>query len=228
MLSFVFDWMQKYGIESLISLAVIGGVYVLWVQFLKYYFDRLRNKNSEQDDTIIFTRRRKEDLKDQEFFSNIEFKLNVDIPSEEFPGNEARSALLRDLTKLLFSSYHEHMFKFINDIDTEWSRTEWAKNMNDVNYKAIDHFKAKSMENKIPPEALKRYLVWYTPYMQQIFFYIRKISSMENKNAIENTNTFLLLLELILINALSDVTKATSFNGELDDIEYNGKVIGEE
>ena len=230
MISTILSWIEEYGVESIVVLVVLGAGYILYEQYIKYIFQNKLNKHKstkkQKEEEIFLRRRRKDDLKSQEFFSNIEFKLNVDIPSEEFSHDPPRSELLRDFMKNLLSAYHSNMMNFVVHLDIEWDKIEWCQELNDTNYKTIDDFKSKCVEQNIPQEAIKRFLVWYTPYMQQIFFYIRKISSMQNKNSVENTNTFLLLLELILMNALSDITKFSAFNGDLDGLEYKGNVIG--
>lgn len=233
MWSAALEWIEKYGLESIVIIAIIGAGYVFYEQGIKYYFQRKLKKDANKDvesnkqEQKFLTSKHKDDLKNQEFFSNIEFKLNVDVPSEDFSSDPVSDELLRGFMKSLLSAYHKNMMDFVKEMNVEWNNTEWRMKLNSVNYKAMDDFKASCIEKSFPNEAIKKFLVWYTPYMQQIFFYIRKISMMQNKNAVENTNTFLLLLELILMNAFSDIVKYPSIKNDLDGIEYKGNIVGE-
>jgi len=228
MISSIINWIEQYGPESIGVLAILVGLFVLYEQYVKYFFEkRLKSKNrSQYKEEREHLDRRKADLPEQEFFSNILFKLTVEIPSENFSEDAVKSELFRDIMRQLLGSYHSYMIEFVSEIDVEWDRATWNSRLNDKHYKIVENFKVNALESGVPALAIKRFMVWYTPYMQQIFFYVKKVSAMHNKNSIENTRTFLLLLELILMNALTDIVKSPVINGDLDGIEYKGNVIG--
>lgn len=225
----ILEFFKDYGVEGILALAIAGGLYVLWESYVKYIFQKkyseYDNKNNTQAENE-YLEDRKRALQTQEFFSNIQFKMHVDIPSEEFSTDEVRRCLYKNIMMALFEAYYNNMLEFVRGIDVSWDKHEWSNALNDVNYKIIEDFKAGCAQREVPKEAIKEFVIWYTPLMKQIYFYVRKISAMNNKSSVENTNTYLLLLELILMNTLSDMKNFSSFDGDLVGLEYKGKVIG--
>lgn len=228
MISELVNLTKDYGIVGVIILFVLGLSYVYYQGYVGYIFKR-KYSNEERTNNInnaAYLERRKNDLQKQEFFANMQFKIYVDIPSEDFSDDEGRKCLYRALMLTLFEAYNENMLEFVSKLNVNWDKSEWAAALNEQNYKLLEDFKAKAAQKEVPKLAVKIFVAWFTPYIQQIYFYVRKIAGMHNKNAIENTNTFLLLLELILMNALSDMRNFSTFDGELDGTDYKGKVIG--
>jgi len=225
------EWLEKYGGESIVVLVISGALYVFWETYIKYIFQKKysdykrKNDNPVLEDKPATTEEQKDMLKHQDFFSNVEFKINVDIPSEDFSKNPVKKCLYKNILLILFEAYHENMLIFIKNLDVNWDKHEWLKELNTVNYKIIEELKSKSTQRGIPKKAIQFFLTWYNPFMQQIYFYMRKISDMDNRNAVDNTNTYLLLLELILMNTLSDIKNIGNFDFELDGLEYKGQII---
>jgi hypothetical protein len=230
MLSEILGWVEKYGTDTAFILLGAAILYGLYDKYLSYFFSRKLRKERNEDinERGEFVEKRKNDLKNQEFFSNIHFKMNVDILTEDFSKDHVRSELFRDILVLLFKCYYDSMANFIKVVDPNWDKDQWTRALNKEIIKVVEIFKERAIVENIPPEAIERFLLWYSPYIQQIYFYIRKIREMGNRNAIENTSTFLLLLELILTNVMSDIQKYSVFNGKLDGLEYKGNVIGEQ
>lgn len=230
MFSEVLKLLENYGLGTVVVLAVCAVLYGFYDKYLSFYFNDKLNKRKQRTkdkDEEQCIERRKNSLKDQEFFSNVQFKMNVDLVSEEFSKDPVRSELFKDIIRILFQAYYDTMLNFVKTVDPEWTKDEWARTINKEMLVAIEKFNERCQLENIPPEAVKRFLLWLSPYMQQVYFYIRKVRGMGNRNAIENTNTFLLLLELILTNVLSDVQKYTIFNGSLKGLEYKDSVIGD-
>lgn len=229
MLSEIFSWIERYGTDTAIILVVCAAIYAFYDKYLSYWFSRRLRKEAKKDSNTEkeFIEKRKNNLKNQEFFSNIHFKMNIDILSETFSEDPIRSQLYRDILVVLFKCYYDSVANFIKIVDHEWDKDQWARALNKEMIAVIETFKEQAVVEEIPEPAVKSFLLWYSPYMQQVYFYIRKIRGMGNRNAIENTNTFLLLLELILTNVVSDIQKYTVFNGKLKGIEYKGNIVGE-
>jgi hypothetical protein len=229
MLSEIFVWIEKYGMGAAIFLFLAATVYGFYDQYLSYFFSSKlkREKRTKDENTREFIERRKDSLKDQEFFSNIHFKITVDISSETFSNNSTKSKMISDMLIILFKCYYDSMANFVKIVESDWDKNDWARFLNKEMLGAKERFRELARVEDIPSEAVDRFMLWYTPYMQQIYFYIRKIRGMGNRSSIENTNTFLLLLELILTNVMSDIQKRAAFNGTLDGIEYKGGIIGD-
>lgn len=219
---------KDYGTEGIIIVCFIGGLYAVWEAYVKYIFQKkykdYDNKNNSHNENL-FLEERKKALHTQEFFPNIQFKINVDIPSEEFSSDEVMRCLYKNIMLSLFESYYDNMSEFVKSLDISWDKNEWANALNTTNYKIIEDFKAICAQREIPKEAVKYFIIWYTPLMQQIYFFVRKIAAMNNKSSVENTNTYLLLLELILMNTLSDVKNFDILDNEFEGLEYKGNII---
>ena len=228
-MSSILFWLDKYSVESVIILVIISALYATWVAYIRYFFkkkytkDNTKNTNKKTKEQ----EERKEQLQAREFFPNLEFKINVEVPAEEFSSDPVKRCLYKDILATLFECYYTGMIEFIEHLDVSLDQTEWSSKLNSTNYKIIENFKAKAAEREIPKVVIREFNNWYSPFRKQIYYYIRKIALMDCKDAIENTNTYLLLLELILMNTLADMKNFSSFDGAFEGIEYKGKVIGE-
>lgn len=225
MLKEIFAWVDAYGPEAVVGIAAGAAAYLLYDKSVAYYFDKRLLDHKYDKEDLAYMERRKADLQAQDFFSNITFKLNVDIPAEHFSEDPVRSEIHKAILSVLMQAYYDNMLEFVKEVDISWNRMDWSIALNNKNYETIEQFKERAVAQDIPKEAVRLFLVWFTPYIQQIYFYIKKISTMQNKNSVENTNIFLLLLELILMNTLADIQKLTIFNGNLTGMEYKGKII---
>jgi len=224
----ILEFLKEYGVGGIIGLAIGGGLYVLWQSYVKYIFKKLYDRYDTRHDIRKeknYLDNRKKALQSQEFFPNIKFKMNVDIPSEDFSTDEGRRCLYKNIMLALFESYYNNMIEFSRGLDTSWDNNEWANSLNSVNYKIIEDFRANCAQREIPKDVVKYFIIWFTPIMKQIYFYVKKISAMNNKNSIENTNTYFLLLELILMNTLSDIKNFDMADNHLEGLEYKGKII---
>lgn len=229
------EWLEKYGIEGIIILVLAGGIYALWEAYIKYIFKKKYSKYSQSGESaekikaedLEELERRKMILQAQEFFPNIQFKINVDIPSEEFSPDPTVKCVCKNIMLILFEQYNTYMQNFVKDMDVQWNKNEWATELNNMNYKIIEDFKSKAAQQEIPKEVVKEFVIWYSPYMKQIYFYVRKIAAMNNRSSVENTNTYLLLLELILMNTFSDIKNFCVLISDFKGLEYKGKVIGD-
>lgn len=229
MLSSIIVWLEKYTVESVVMLVVASGLYATWVGYVRYFFQKryLKTDNNTTSRHIKELEEKKEHLQTREFFPNLEFKINVDVPAEDFSVDSVRQCLCKSILITLFECYYSGMTNFIKNVNVTWDRTQWAENLNAVNYRIMENFKAKAAEREIPKIAIREFSSWYSPFRKQLYYYIRKISRMDNHDAIENTNTYLLILELILMNALADMKNSSTFKENFDGIEYNGNIIGE-
>lgn len=232
MLSSIIVWLEKYSVESVITLVILSVLYATWTAYIRYFFKSIYTKKQNTKNSKVKEQeeleKKKEQLETREFFPNLKFKINVDISTEEFSSDVVKRCLYKDILTILFESYYTNTIDFVKNLDVSWNTSEWASKLNDVNYKIIEEFKANAARQEIPKVVILAFNDWYSLYRKQIYYYIKKITQMNDKDAVEDTNTYLLILELILMNVLADMKNFSSFDDDFRGVEYKGKIIGQE
>lgn len=165
------------------------------------------------------------DLKNHDFFKNIEFKINIDLPMEKFTSDANRNAMYQDLMGHLYSTYHRNMLLFANSVSIGMQAADWNPKLNKTHYTIIQEFTEECMRNSIPEPAIQLFMSWYTPYITRIYHYISSIDRIPDVSIMAKTRMFLLLLELILATLTADAQHAPKLNGELDGLEYKGLTL---
>jgi len=207
--------LAEYGIASTIVVVLVFIVFFL-----------IRNssvlQSSKTKETTVTKSKPDLHLQRHEFFTNIEFKINVDLPIEMFSTDQNRNIMFRDMMVYLFSSYHRNMLNCVNSIDEKYTGKQWLEAINKAHYNVIQEFFEECIRNAVPEPALNAFMKWYNPYINRIYQYIVTIASIPDTTAFGKTRIFLLVLELILATLCADAQDAKEINGELEGLEYKG------
>lgn len=213
MMPTLLDILAEYGIFS----AVIVTFIIIIVALLRSKVGGTVPVFEQSDEAIsIYT---------HQFFSNIEFKINIDLPIETFSENANRNVMYQDIMVILFSTYLNYMKDFAKAIKRSWDANDWKNKINDVHYDIIEEFKKECASQGVPEEAIKVFMVWYNPYLNRIYQYINHVAKMPTVSPESKTRVFLLVLELILATVTADAQRQSILNGELNGIEYKGLVL---
>lgn len=208
-------------------LAEYGVVSAVLVTFIIIIFALLKSRGSFQDSNIYGTeasneRRRRPPLYTHQFFSNIEFKVNIDLPIESFSEHPSRNVMYQDIMIILFSTYLKNMKMFIKTFNPKWGSDDWKYQINKTHYNLIEEFKSECLRKDIPEIAVKIFMTWYNPYLNRIYQYINHVAKMPEVGPEGKTRVFLLVLELILATVTADAQRQSILNGQLTGMEYKG------
>lgn len=205
-----------------------GIVSAILVTFVVIIFFLLRARAG--DDTVVpynfgQDRKSKKPLYTHPFFSNIEFKINIDLPIETFSEHPNRNVMYQDIMVILFSSYLKYMSGFVKSFNHRWGVDDWKYEINRVHYNIIEEFENECAKSGIPETAIKIFMIWYNTYLNRIYQYINHVAKMPDLTPEGKTRVFLLVLELILATVTADAQRQSILNGELSGMEYNGLTL---
>jgi hypothetical protein len=179
-------------------------------------------ENETKAETI---QRRKNNLLKHDFFSNLKFKTEIDLPLETFTELPNRNKLYVDLVILLLTEYRNNLISFIEVMDPYGESSKWATTLHEYHYTILDNFVREAEAAGIPEEAVKIFKSFFGTYAQKIYLYINNIAKLPDTSVIDKTKMILLLLELILVTAVADIKKMKVLNGTLNGMEYDGLII---
>lgn len=215
----ILDILAEYGLASAVIVSCLVIIFILLKGKSTTIF------SSSGGDPVSIEHQKEMELRTHDFFNNIEFKINIDLPLETFSENKNRNIMYQDLMVYLFLAYHRNMRNFVNTISSSWTTEEWSRHLNNTHYAILQEFNEECIRNGIPEIAVNIFMAWYHPYVTRIYQYISNISKISKVNAISKTNVFLLVLELILATLTADAQRETILNGQLDGLEYKGLVL---
>lgn len=203
-------------------------VYILWVVLKEKIMNFFHNHNSfhHNKDKLDNNAR----LEYHPFFSNARYRLDFEIPLLELMTEKpVKQQMFRDLLHIFVSCLYDG-FKSIVIIETEmeeWSPEKWSleisKKMNEI----VMNFKHTACMGGIPLLAIEKFNRWNGETIENLFEYIFNLG---NSNIFSTnkarTNTFLYLLQLLLVTTIGDAEKSLrEINGQLAGMEYKNQEI---
>lgn len=212
------DILAEYGVVS----AVLVTFLIIIFALLK---SRTFNSSLSYDPDSSSDRRQKVPLYTHQFFSNVEFKINIDLPIETFSEHPSRNIMYQDIMVILFTTYLKNMKAFVKAFNDQWNADDWRYHINKAHYNLIEEFKANCLKAEIPEAAIKLFMTWYNPYLNRTYQYINHVAKMSEVGPDGKTRVFLLVLELILATVTADAQRQSILNGELSGMEYKGLVL---
>ena len=218
---------KDYGLETLAIMLIATVVYLFAKGHVDLYvFKKKRNitnpkKNPENiqqefDDSVVA-------ILNSEFFRNLKFKISVDIPTATFSNDHTLDMVYTDLMLSLFTSFEKILTEKTSAIKKD---AEWVKVYLDGIYLIIDEYDKEARNRGIPSPIISDFKIWFSPFIYQIYHYVVIIDTNVVGGPVEKIRIFLLALELILVNAMSQLESLEVFGEKYTGVEYRGKVIG--
>lgn len=218
---------KDHSIETMAIVLIIGVIYLYAKGYIDFYMFKKREKYLELGKpTEMDFEESMKDIEEGEFFRNLKFKVHIDLPVETFSTDPVLNELYRDLTICLFSSYGDKMKLLLQDLNFTDNRDQWANFFLDTVYETMKDFERRVEDKNIPTKALEEFQIWFAPFLQQTYHYITLVDAHMGTDRIQKTKSFLLLLELVLVNALAQLQKFDVIDDKLVGMEYRGGVVG--
>jgi len=168
------------------------------------------------------------DLKLHPFFANVDYKLNVDIPTMEFDSDKPiRRKLARQLLCLTIQSYRNAACTLAHENMNGWSSEKWTSEVMRVFTTAMRSLEIESREDGIPDIIIQKFVRWNGKTRDTLHDYVAMLgSSRSYKTNLAKTNTLFLVMNILLVSTLGDAERTLKeLNGEITGLEYKGSTL---
>jgi hypothetical protein len=168
------------------------------------------------------------DIKFHPFFANTQYHLMVEIPNLEImPDMPIRQKVFKDLIYIKMKTMYDICKDFSELNMEEWRKEEWVNNAKIYINKMVVEYELRARQEGIPDIVIQKYKNWSLHEIDLIYEYVGMLggSALYTNNR-ERTNTFLLIMNLMLVTTLGDAERTLDeLNGELTGKEYKGHKI---
>lgn len=211
--------LKSYGWFGLIG---VGGL-ILVYKFLEGTIKKYTAKTA-----AIFTHKKEETIRMHEFFTSIDHKLNVIIPTMTvFETKPIRQALLRDLIYCSLASVLEVSNKIIVTDQDKWNHSQWTyemlASMNTMN----ELFLNMCRERGIPEVVYTKYLHWYFKRLNYFRATVQQIGASEIYSTMElkTFSFFYHLSAFVSLMTLDAEQTLRELNGDITGFTYKNGII---
>lgn len=210
---------SEYGWVPIVALVL---VYIIWQTFKQKYLNGDHNSTFELNHTAK--------LRYHPFFSGVQYRTTIEIPMLEIaPDKPVKQEMFRDILIVFLKSFSDGFMEVatIEDEMETWSAERWTSDMSKRLSDIIINFNTRVIDRSIPQVALNKFNKWNGETLEKFYEYISNLGNSHifttNK---ARTNTFLYLLQLLLVTTIADAEKSLNeLNGELKGTYYKGKPI---
>jgi len=222
MLNEALKLLENYGWTALFFLVVA-------FMLFKYLSKLIPAWNKRDDErTDKFAEEAHNQLLNHQFFTNLQFKLNNEIPSLVLDTNcPVRQKLFRKLLELKLESIQEAVGIIVAHDMEKMNSSQWAAYVISEIHNGDKLLEEHSMREGIPNIVVSKFMVWQMRTIELLISYVNDlaIATVYASNA-ARVNTLLYLLGLQLITIIGDAEKTLSdLNGELTGLVYNGETL---
>lgn len=218
----IFNLIADYGWPAIIPIIII---FIFW-RLISAFF---KNKLSTFNFFHFFKKKEtNNDLKFHSFFNNAEYRMLVEIPSLDLFNNKpVRQKIFKDLLYIECKAIYDTCYDIAKLDMSSWSDSQWSIEISKKVNEILTIFIKKSREEGIPDLVIERYNKWHNGSFELLFNYINLLGSESiYTNNIMRTNTFFLIMNLLLITTIADAERSLKeLNGEISGLKYKGKTI---
>ena len=171
---------------------------------------------------------RQAELTNHQFFSNLNYRLNSEIPTLVLNQHQpVRQQLFRKLLEVTLLSLKEVVDDIVAADIEDMSPSQWASFINGELQKIDRLVEEKALRDGMPTVLVNKYIVWKTRSAELLSNYVNDLAISEVYSTnLARTNTLLYLLNLKLITIIGDAERSLmDLNGEISGLSYNGGVI---
>lgn len=168
------------------------------------------------------------ELRYHPFFSSAHYKIVAEIPTLELsPNKPVKQQMFRDILTVYIKTMLDTCLEIIElDMD-DWSGEKWSNEVSKNLNRLITDFHKNSIDAGIPDAALFKFSKWHYPTLEMLYEYITMLgtSNIYSTN-LARTNTFLLMMNLLLVTTLGDAERSLKeLNGEVGGKMYKNAIL---
>lgn len=162
------------------------------------------------------------------FFSATQYKISVEIPEIRLaPDKPVKQQMFRDVLLIYTRRMHDTCMDIATMDSADYSSDKWVTEVNKRITKMLLGFQRECLENGVPEVALYKFSKWNARTVSLVQEYVKILGSSQlysNNNT--RTNTFLMIIGLLLVTNIADAEKTLKeLNGEIGGKMYKGSVI---
>ena len=222
MLKDLLSLLSDYGWAAII-IAVAGFVLINYLQNrINIWYRRDQERTQSKVDIL------QEELINHQFFINVAYKLNNEIPLLKLDDKRPiRQKMYRKLLELKFSTLKSVMEDVVHSDLEDITPNQWANLIQNEMLRAETMLEEQALQDGMPPIVINKFLVWHNETRELLNHYVNEfaVSGIYGTNIVR-TNTFLFLLNLKLITLIGDAERTLGkINGELTGKHYNGETL---
>lgn len=212
--------LSEYGLVGFVLLSV--GIFVLRLLFTTYKgsLGKLGSALASHDDTT--------ELKYHPFFSTAHYKIVAEIPTLELsPATPVKQQMFRDILTIYIKTMLDTCMLIIEQDMSNWSGEKWSNEVSKYMNRLVTDFHKNATDAGIPDAALFKFSKWHYPTLEMLYEYISMLgnSNIYSTN-LARTNTFLLMMNLLLVTTLGDAERSLrELNGEVGGKQYKNNIL---
>lgn len=216
--------LSEYGLVGFLLMSVIILVCrMLFTQYkgsLSKLASGLTGSGSSSDGVI--------DPKYHPFFSAAHSKIAAEIPTLELsPNKPVKQMMFRDILTIYIKTMLDTCMGIVElDMD-DWSGDRWSNEVSKHVNRLVTDFHKNATDAGIPDAALFKFSKWHYPTLEMLYEYVNILgnSNIYSTN-IARTNTFLLMMNLLLVTTLADAERSLKeLNGEVGGKMYKNQIL---
>lgn len=168
------------------------------------------------------------ELRYHPFFSSAHHKIVAEIPILELsPNKPVKQQMFRDLLTIYIKSMLDICLEIIELDMTDWSGEKWSNEISRNMNRLITKFQNDATASGIPRAALDKFSKWHYPTLEMLYDYIKLLGTSKlYPDNISRTNTFLLMMNLLMVTTLGDAERSLKeLNGEVGGKEYKNMIL---
>lgn len=214
--------LSEYGLPGFILVAVITLVFKVLVKEYKGSLGKFASSLSSAP-TDGGT-----ELRYHPFFSSAHYKIVAEIPTLELaPNKPVKQQMFRDILTIYIKTMLDTCLAIIDLDMSDWSGEKWANEVSKNMNRLVTDFHKNAIDAGVPEAALSKFSKWHYPTLEMLYEYITMLgnSNIYSTN-LARTNTFLLMMNLLLVTTLGDAERSLKeLNGEVGGKMYKNMIL---
>jgi hypothetical protein len=211
----IFQYIQNYGFMT-----VFAGVALFFL--IKFGFLKYRNLAKDLLDQNIA------EPKNHMFFQKVDYILRYKLPeiTLKFKGEycEGRTILFRDMLKIKFKVWQEHIRKACDNSQDSQTNTQIGQDFLKATVDLVDEYERLWEQDGIPQNIIQKFHKWHDNHAQIFIDAIESITGGSSFNSKKEViNAILEISNAMLLLTILDAEKTLGdLNGELTGMTYKG------
>lgn len=168
------------------------------------------------------------ELRYHPFFSSAHYKIIAEIPTLELsPLKPVKQQMFRDILTIYITTMLTICSEIIEIDMTDWRGEKWSNEVSRHMNRLVTDFHTNALVAGVPDAALSKFSKWHYPTLEMLYEYIVMLgnSNIYSTN-LARTNTFLLMMNLLLVTTLGDAERSLKeLNGEVGGKIYKNETL---
>jgi hypothetical protein len=168
------------------------------------------------------------ELRYHPFFSSAHYKIIAELPTLELsPTKPVKQMMFRDILTIYIKTMIDTCSEIVESDMSGWSGEKWSNEVSKHMNCLVTDFHTNALAAGIPDAALSKFSKWHYPTLEMLYEYIVMLG---NSNIyatnLARTNTFLLMMNLLLVTTLGDAERSLKeLNGEVSGKMYKNEIL---